>query len=149
MQSVIIPQTYFYLLCIFLFSLCFPVSILSFLPIVQRALLTNLRRQIRVRSKDEIACWFITKNGSQVHANTSGKTQYVYREQTPADFYLFYSKMPGSHDSSRDNTPEVIRCPELIPGLGTMTTLATFLCTETSTATNFDNPITHCCNLAC
>lgn len=35
----------------------------------------------------------------QVHANTSGNTWCMSREQTPADFYLSYSKVPSSHDS--------------------------------------------------
>lgn len=66
----------------------------------------------------------------------------MYREQTPADFYLSYSKVQGSHDSPTGKISEDL-CPELISGFGTMTTSATFSSVETNTATNFENSISH------
>lgn len=93
-QFMVTPQIHFYILCI-LFSLCFPVS--SFLPIVQRALPTNLMKLPLTGDsygpQQRWDCMVVQyQKCSRVHANTSGKTQYMYREQTPADFFPFSLK---------------------------------------------------------
>lgn len=95
-QFMVIPQIYFYILCI-LFSLCFPVSTSSFLPIVQQALPTNVMKlpwtEDSYGSQQRWDCMVVQyQKWSGVHANSPGKTQYMYREKTPADFFPFLLK---------------------------------------------------------